>query len=113
MGSEHTDPPVFSLELATGEDGLVTVLASGELDLAVVDTFAAAIRDAAASGAVRLDLSGLTFMDSTGVRTLNTALREASEGGHALSVSGELHPSVRQILELTGMLALLPIEDRA
>ena len=112
MGTEHPDPPVFSLETATGGNGVTTVIATGELDIAAVPAFGDAVRAASAAGAVRIDLSGLTFMDSSGVRALNVALREADEHGHDLHVRPEMQPAVVQILEMTGMMSLLPVEDR-
>jgi hypothetical protein len=45
------------------------------------------------------------------VRALNTALRESAEKGRELGVSQGMHPSVAQVLEMTGMLGLLPVED--
>jgi anti-anti-sigma factor len=60
---------------------------------------------------VRLDLREVTFMDSAGVRALNTALRESAAGGRELRVSDGFQPAVLQLLEMTGMLGLLPMEN--
>ena len=86
---------------------------SGELDIAGADGFATAIRDALAHGDVALDLSALSFMDSAGVFTLNTALREADRHGRALTVRSDMQPMIRQVLELTGMMQLLRFEKDA
>jgi anti-sigma B factor antagonist len=92
-------------------DGRTTVSVAGELDLATADEFSRAVRSGLATGAVGIDLREVTFMDSAGVRALNTALRESAEHGRELRVSAEMHPSVVQVLEMTGMLGLLPVED--
>lgn len=105
-------PPPFSLDVGCDAGGRTTVSVRGELDIASVDEFSRAVADGLAAGPVLLDLRGLTFMDSTGVRALNTALREASEHGHELRVAAGMQPAVDQILELTGMLGLLPLEER-
>jgi anti-sigma B factor antagonist len=103
-------PPVFSLEVTADEDGRSTVSVGGELDLATAEQFTATVRSALADGAVRIDLAEVSFMDSAGVRALNTALREAAENSHELLVSPRMQPAVVQILDLTGMLGLLPVE---
>jgi len=80
------------------------------LDRATVDEFTTAVRAALTRGGVIVDLSALEFMDSSGVRALNTALREAAEQRRELRVREAMQPSVVQILELTDMLSLLPME---
>ena len=76
MGSERPDPPIFSLDVAAGDDAWTTVSVGGELNLATADEFSRAVLSGLATGAVIVDLRGVTFMDSSGVRALNTALRE-------------------------------------
>ena len=111
MGSDRADLPTFSLALAAGDDGRTTVSVAGELDLATADEFSRAVRSGLATGAVLIDLREVTFMDSSGVRALNTALRESAEHGRELRLTEGMHPSVVQVLEMTGMLGLLPMED--
>jgi anti-anti-sigma factor len=109
VGSDGADLPIFSLEVTTGDDACTTVSVAGELDLATADDFTRAVRGGLAAGAVVIDLREVTFMDSSGVRALNTALRESAENGRQLRVSEGMHPSVVQVLEMTGMLGLLPM----
>jgi anti-sigma B factor antagonist len=111
VGSERPDAPIFSVGVTPGGDGWTIVSVAGELDLATAEEFSGAVRGALSSGAVVVELRELTFMDSAGVRALNTALREAAENGRELLVRKGMHPSVVQVLELTGMLGLLPMED--
>lgn len=87
------------------------VAVGGELDLATVEEFSAALRGALAEGPVTLDLRGLAFMDSSGIRALDEILRESGREGWSLAVHSELQPPVRQLLELTGMLDVLPFES--
>ena len=86
------------------------VAAAGELDIAHTDELTAALWEQLAQGPVHLDVSGLTFMDSSGVRLLDALMRDVDANGWTLTLSTQLHPAVRRVLELTGMLALLPFE---
>ncbi len=112
MGSDRTGPPTFSVDVTT-DAARTTVAVAGELDLATADELCGAVRTGLASGPVRLDLQDVTFMDSAGVRALNTVLREAAASGRELRVCDGLQPTVLQLLEMTGMLGLLPMEDAA
>jgi anti-sigma B factor antagonist len=103
------DFPEFHLAV-TAADGHAVLAAAGELDIAHADQLAAALHDQLARGPVHLDLSGLTFMDSSGVRLLDTLMRDVATQGQALTMAPELQRAVRRVLELTGMLALLPFE---
>jgi anti-anti-sigma factor len=102
-------PPDFEIRLAD-EGGVSVVTVSGELDLATVARFEETIRDQLAAQPVRLDLAGLTFMDSSGVRALDGLLRELAPKAWRLSIVPDLQDSVRQILEITGMIDVLPFE---
>jgi anti-sigma B factor antagonist len=111
VSSDRANSPIFSLDVTGGDDGCTTVSVAGELDLATVDEFAGAVRSGLAAGGVVIDLRDVTFMDSSGVRALNTALRESTDSGRELRLLLGTHPSVVQVLEMTGMLELLPVED--
>jgi anti-sigma B factor antagonist len=110
VGPERFHPPSFSLDVRDGRDGATTVAVAGELDLATAGKFSAAVRTALERGEVVIDLRALEFMDSSGVRALNAAMREAAEKGRELRVCDEMQPNVVQMLKLTGMLGLLPLE---
>ena len=101
--------PEFRLTV-TAADRRTVVVATGELDVAHTDELTAALRAQLAQGQVHLDLSELTFMDSSGVRLLDTLMRDVAAHGWVLTMAPELHRAVRRVLELTGMLALLPFE---
>jgi len=85
--------------------------AVGEIDLATADAFAAGLREHLARGPVVLDLRDLSFMDSSGVRVLDAVLREMVREGWRLSVRPEMHDNVKMVLEMTGMLKVLPVRE--
>jgi anti-sigma B factor antagonist len=87
------------------------VAVTGEIDLATADGMGEAVRAHLRSGPVLLDLAGVTFMDSSGVRVLDALLREVTEEGWDLRVAPTLTEAVVQVLELTGMRAQLPFDD--
>ena len=91
------------------EPGRTVVLARGELDMATVGDLVEAVHTAAADGPVLLDLSGLEFMDSSGVRALDGFARNRPQ----VTIAAQLPPSVRRVLEITGVLATLPFEPDA
>jgi anti-sigma B factor antagonist len=94
---------VAGLRIDTREEGDVTVVAlSGEFDLASVEEFERAIGKLEASGArvLLVDLSGLEFMDSSGLRALVMADRRARAAARRLAiVPGP--PAVRRVFEIT------------
>jgi anti-anti-sigma factor len=94
------------------EDGRAHVTLEGELDIATTPSAEADLRRLEADGAdlIVLDLRGLTFMDSTGLRLLVAADARAREGGHRLAIiRGPV--AVQRVLELTGLDAKLDLVD--
>ena len=93
------------LQVVSGRRGDVLVLrASGELDLST-----APILDAAVSAAreepgvpVVLDLSGVTFVDSTGIRSLIGAAQTLEAEGRAFALLSPADAVVR-VLDLTDL----------
>lgn len=61
---------------------------------------------AASGGAVELDLTGVTFLGSSGLRAIATARRAAEAAGGRVVVVATSHIAHR-VLELTGMALLL------
>jgi anti-sigma B factor antagonist len=92
----------------------MTVLAiAGELDMATVGQFATDVREQMGRGRVLLDLSGLSFMDSAGMRALDGVLRDAEREGGTLMIGSEMQDAVKRLLDLTGILAGLPLVTAA
>jgi anti-anti-sigma factor len=83
-------------------DGIVLVM-SGEIDLATASTVEHELLRAEQShDLVALDLSNLSFMDSTGLHVIVVADRRMRErGGRLLIVQGP--PQIRRVFELTGV----------
>ena len=79
-------PPEFNVE-ARHEAGALVVAPSGEIDMATADRVADALRDGgAAHDVVVLDLRGVTFLDTSGVRLVVAEQRRAQEEGHRFAV---------------------------
>jgi anti-sigma B factor antagonist len=90
----------------------VVVAVRGELDIARVQSFADALERAVSSQRpqVVVDLSGLQFIDSSGLAALIKADEEAKGSGKELTVvrgSRQVH----QLLELTGFSERLALVD--
>jgi anti-sigma B factor antagonist len=102
--------PQFSITVRPGS--VVHVVVEGELDLATAPRLGEALRaEMARSAPVLLDLSGVSFTDSTGIATIVTALNEAKENGWDLGVAPGLSHQVKKVLELTDVLPMLPIVE--
>jgi anti-sigma B factor antagonist len=86
--------------------GTVAISLSGELDLASVDALDAAIRDAeeADIGWIVVDLSDVSFIDSTGLCVL---LHAKKRNNGRLSCIPSNHDAVTRLLELTGTTQML------
>jgi anti-anti-sigma factor len=98
------------IESSTRADRTVVAI-TGEIDLATADAMGDAVREQLRTAPVLLDLSRVEFMDSSGVRVLDTLLREVDAEGWDLLVVPTLTPAVAQVLELTGMRDQLPFDD--
>jgi anti-sigma B factor antagonist len=87
------------------EDGLTVVWVTGDVDLAAEASVTQALSDVVASGTttgVIVDLSGVPFLDSSGIRALVRGHLAAAEAGLDLTVRGA-HGTVEQVLRLTGV----------
>ena len=78
----------------------------GELDVAETDTLLAGVGDIAAGGDVVLDLAGLAFIDSSGVRALIVlADRLGDDDTLVLRNTG---PAVQRVFDLVAIEATRP-----
>ncbi len=86
-----------------GEDGVVATL-SGELDLANAPLLAKAIEgeEILAAKTVVLDLQGLTFLDSTGLRVILSARELCWRRGQEFAVTPGSQ-QVQRLLSVTGV----------
>jgi anti-sigma B factor antagonist len=99
---------IQSLRFDSSREGdVVVVRLSGQLDLANRDHVTMAILDCLHDAeAVVADLSGLTFMDSSGLSSLIRCRKVAAASGREFSVRGAAG-QVAQVLTITGLLGLL------
>jgi anti-sigma B factor antagonist len=102
------DQPEFDI-LVQRSAGTAVVRVIGELDIATAPVLADALtRLEAPCDRVVLDLSGLTFIDSTGLRLAITEHRRAVADGFDFAVAGATGP-VLDVLQLTGLDVALPM----
>jgi len=79
----------------------------GELDAATADDVDAVAIAGTAGGVVRLELTGLSFVDSAGLRSLLALRQRATEAGLRL-IAPDPSPIVVRLLEVTGLTELFP-----
>lgn len=97
----------------TGEaENSVALAVSGELDLASAPMLEARLMQLRRQGqSVRLDLSNLTFIDSTGMRLLIHAVTDARQDGWNLEIAPELTEQVRRAMKLVHVEGLITGEN--
>ncbi len=106
-----TGAAAFSI-VASDEGEAYRLRLAGELDIAGIETAQAALAAAAETAPARLviDLSGLAFIDSSGLRFIIATRALCDERGIELSlVPGGL--AVQRIFEVTRLDQLLPFAD--
>jgi anti-sigma B factor antagonist len=89
--------------------GWIRVRPYGELDLASVDQLDGMLRELRETGfdQIELDLSALTFMDSTGLRLVLSWDNAARRDGMRLRLLPG-SPAVQRVFEVTGVAERLP-----
>lgn len=101
-------PAPFHVEdVAAGNDH--TLVLRGELDVAVAEELEAVIISCADASALRLDMSQLSFLDSTGIKVILLADALCKARGIVFA----LIPGPRQVqrtFQIAGLLEQLPFE---
>jgi anti-sigma B factor antagonist len=101
----------LSLDVET-QGNHVVITAHGDVNLTSSPKLRSALLEAvgASESVVAIDLSGVRYMDSSGVATLVEGLRRAHETGAALRL---VRPSkqVRSVLEMTRLDTAFEIEE--
>jgi anti-anti-sigma factor len=99
-------PAAFAIEEERA-GAAIAIRLTGEVDVAA----AAAVRarvDAAAAGPLVLELSAVTFVDSSGLRELLRARMECDRRGGRLVLAG-VPPTVARLFDLTGTAGMFEI----
>jgi anti-anti-sigma factor len=107
--TEHA-APAFGWD-ATVVGGRTIVAARGELDMASADAFETALRRHLELAPVVLDLRGVSFMDSSGVKLVDAILSDTDADDWTFTVGTPLPDSVRRLFDVTGMTIAVPFED--
>jgi anti-anti-sigma factor len=108
----HRDFQTQSLDIDVDQaDDTVVVRPRGELDLASAPDLRAVLQELRNKKAsVLLDLSELTFMDSSGLRLIWETNAEARQHGRELALASG-PPEVMRVFELTGLRKRLNFTD--
>lgn len=101
----------FKVETAEGDNAMHVSL-SGDLDLSTAKQAEQAIEDAERAGRdmVVVDLRGLSFMDSTGLRVIVSADKRAGRSNRRLVIV-QGPAAVRRVFEITRLGERLEIVD--
>lgn len=100
--------PTFRAHVEDGPDG-VLIVARGELDILGAPRLAAAL-PAEGSSPITIDLAGVEFMDSTGLRALLEARTAAIDAGRPFALARP-SPAVTRVLELVDLAGEFEVVD--
>jgi anti-anti-sigma factor len=102
----HMNDNDLDLSIRTSNDPVVvTVTAIGEIDSSnctALQDLLTSLTDNDTTRHVHVDLAGVTFIDSSGLRALIVGERATSEAGGTLRVSAA-SDAVRRLFEITGL----------
>jgi anti-anti-sigma factor len=94
-------------------DGSLRLIVIGELDVAVVDLLSSRLGSLRKEGYdVRLDMSRLKFIDSSGMHELLRQVGDSRRDGWNLVLDGPLDDQVARTIDLLGARAYLWPEER-
>jgi anti-sigma B factor antagonist len=93
-------------------DATGIIIASGDIDLAGGPVLEAAILQGENDHPIVIDLAGVVFIDSSGLRSLLGASRRATERGTDVVLRSS-SPEVLRLLEITGTTSQFRLEGSA
>lgn len=104
MAAIDSEDDYVTVQTTFDSQGSPTVLIAGEIDLSTVNTVRAAIEAITRSEPdhIAFDLSGVGFMDSSGI----AVLLEAAQQAQTVSVT-RASPAARRVIETTGLSGVL------
>jgi anti-anti-sigma factor len=104
MGSPLETSAHFRMRERLDPDGTLRLALSGELDLSVAQALADRLQRLRHQGyVVRVDLSRLEFIDSSGLRELILAGSHTPQDPGRLEVDREVSEPVRRVIEVAGV----------
>jgi anti-anti-sigma factor len=102
MANPSQDPPLLDVAVTSGA-GRSKVRVAGELDAASAGQLEGAVSGELTAGAVvELDLGNVSFIDSSGLRTLLVVQQAVTDAGGSVVLVATT-PAVDRLLELTGL----------
>ena len=99
----------FTVGLSVAAGGSV-VTPRGELDVATQGQLRAVLEQEAKNGSVTLDLTGLRFMDTSGLRLILETAAAARRDGFTFGVIPG-PPAVQRLFEIAGVSEMVPFLD--
>lgn len=101
----------YSVSVEDHDPARVVVTVTGELDLSQAERLGERLDPLITPGAVvALDATGLTFMDSTGLRMLLRATKRAADRGAGFRLVAP-QAAVLRVLELSGTTSVIETRD--
>lgn len=99
------DRPPATVSLHNPVPGVAVVAPQGEIDIATAEVLEDRIERAERTSpkAVVVDLNGLAFMDSSGLRVLISALKRAEDAGRGFALVCEPDRPVYRLLQISGV----------
>lgn len=105
---DQLQPKPFSIRVLPRQGPVVRVRVSGAVDLGTAAELERALAPELWPGRqVLLDLSGVWFVDSSGVRAIARAAETARSRGGGLALVSPLPDQARRVIEITGLQRLL------
>lgn len=112
MSSEQNDAQASGIDIREQRPGMMVVSLTGEVDIMRSPDLQTALQDAIGrikgKGAVVVDLSGVTYMDSSGVATLVRGLQLSRKKDVGLVLCA-LQDRVRSIFEIARLDTVFPM----
>ena len=100
------------IRLERSDDGVVVARLEGEHDIYTAPTLRERLDEALGrGGGIVVDLTAATFVDSSVLGALLDARRRAIEAGqgYVVCVGDSVEPGVQRILDITGLVPVLPV----
>lgn len=103
---------LFVISVSQPTDGLLVVALAGEMDIANAPQLTARLAELGTAGQDRvvIDLSKLTFIDSSGINALVSAAKPIEAAGGRVIVAAP-SPHIQQVFDIVHLSEVVPIEQ--